>query len=135
GSTALSNFGHNIDLRFGATNNVVGGVAAGAGNRIAFANDALRSGVRIRTGAYNNLISSDAIFGNGQLGIDADQPGGGSGYGVNTNAPCESGVVANAANGGQNFPTLSNIYSGSITRVRGSLNSKVSRVYTLQFFD
>jgi hypothetical protein len=68
------------------------------------------------------------IFSNAELGIDLAT------FGVTANVACESGVAANAANAGQNYPVLSNIYSGTMTRVRGSLDSKTSRNYTLQFF-
>ena len=88
----------------------------------------------VRSDAYNNLISGNSIFSNGALGIDLDPTSGGSGSGANAIVACESGVAANAANGAQNFPTLSNIYSGTLTRVRGSLNSSKSTAYKLQFF-
>jgi hypothetical protein len=42
--------------------------------------------------------------------------------------------VSFAANAGQNFPSLSSVYSGTSTRVRGSLNSKINKTYALQFF-
>lgn len=127
GITALGNFGHNIDLQPGATNNLIGGTSAGAGNRLAYA-QGIYCGVRVRDGAYNNLISGNAIFGNGTLGIDLGT------FGVTANTGCESGMTSAQANYGQNYPTLSNVYSGAITRIRGSLNSKVNQTYTLQFF-
>ena len=134
GVGALGNFGHGIDLQPNATSNVIGGIAAGAGNRIAFAQDSLRSGVRVRTGALNNLISGNAIFSNGALGIDLDPADGSSSPGVNPIVPCENGVAANAANGGQNYPVLTNVISGAGTKIRGSLNSAQGGTYTLQFF-
>ena len=134
GVGALGNFGHGIDLQPDATNNIIGGIAPGAGNRIAFAQDSLRCGVRVRTGAFNNLISGNAIFSNGALGIDLDPTDGSSSPGVNRIVPCESGVASDAANGGQNYPVLTNIISGAGTRIRGSLNSVQGKVFTLQFF-
>ena len=43
-------------------------------------------------------------------------------------------MAANAANAGQNFPILSNVYSGTITRIRGTMDGKTGKTYTLQFF-
>ena len=141
GTNSLPNNYHNVDLQLGSSNNVVGGTASGAGNRLAFAS--LNSGqlgygsycgVRVRTGAQNNLISGNAIFSNGALGIDLDPTSGSSGTGYNPIVNCESGVAADAANAGQNFPMLSNVYSSTITRVSGSLDSASGKSYTLQFF-
>ena len=134
GVGALGNFGHGIDLQPNATNNVIGGIVPGAGNRIAFAQDSLRCGVRVRTGAFNNLISGNAIFSNGALGIDLDPTTGGSGSGTNPIVHCESGVAASAANRGQNYPVLTNVVSGGGTRIRGWLDGTQGKSYTLQFF-
>jgi titin len=127
GTSALGNVWHGIDIDVGSTNNTVGGSAAGAGNRIAFA-QSVYAGVRVRNGSMNNLISGNAIFSNGALGIDLGNNG------VNTIYDCESGVPAAAANAGQNFPVLANAYSGSGTRIRGTLDSSPDKTYLLQFF-
>ncbi len=127
GASALGNTFHGIDLDVNAANNTVGGVAAGAGNCIAFANG-IYAGVRVRNGSVNNLISGNAIFSNGSLGIDLGA------YYVNANYDCESGVPAGAANAGQNFPVLSDVYSGNGTRIRGALDSSPGKTYALQFF-
>jgi len=127
GTNALGNAAHGIDLDVNATNNTVGGAAAGAGNRIAFAQTNY-AGVRVRTGALNNLISGNAIFNNGALGIDLGNNG------VNTSVDCENGVAANAANKGQNYPVLTNVYSGTATQIRGTLDSGAGKTYLLQFF-
>jgi parallel beta-helix repeat protein len=139
GTNNLANRLHNVELQNGATHNVIGGTN-GAGNRLAYASmnyNQLYCGVRVRTGAAQNLISGNSIFSNGALGIDLSPPTDSAfanGTGVNPILGCESGVVSVAANDGQNFPTLSNVVSGTITRVRGSLNSSKSTAYTLQFF-
>ncbi|HEY5044035.1 MAG TPA: hypothetical protein VIK53_18845, partial [Verrucomicrobiae bacterium] len=127
GTNALGNLYHGIDIDMGSTNNIVGGSVAGAGNRFAFA-QSVYCGVRVRTNAFNNLISGNSIFGNGALGIDLNVAG------VNSIYDCESGVAANTANAGQNFPTLSNAYNGTSTRIRGTMNGKTGKPYTLQFF-
>ena len=127
GTNALGNMAHGIDVDVNATNNTVGGPATGAGNRIAFA-QTVYAGVRVRTGALNNLISGNSIFSNGALGIDLGNNG------VNPNVDCESGVAANAANAGQNYPVLTNVYSGNATQIRGTLDSGTGKTYLLQFF-
>ena len=126
GTSALGNTFHNVELDVNATNNTIGGSLAGAGNRIAFAQN--YTGVRVRDGSVNNLIGGNSIFSNGALGIDL------GGYGVNSIYDCESGMAADAANAGQNFPTVSNVYSGTITRIRGTMDGKTGKTYTLQFF-
>ena len=127
GSSALGNGNQGVDLDVGSTNNTIGGTATGAANRIAFA-QTIYAGVRVRDGALNNLISANAIFSNGGLGIDLGTNG------VNSIIGCESGVAANAANRSQNFPVLSNVSPGSVTRISGTLNSAQSKTYVLQFF-
>lgn len=128
GVGALGNTDHNVELDINATNNFVGGPAAGQGNRIAFALTPMYSGVRVRIGSLNNLISGNSIFSNANLGIDLGN------FGVNPNVNCESGVAANAANRGQNYPVLTNAVSGSATRIGGAFDSAPGKSYTLQFF-
>ncbi|MGA2852658.1 MAG: hypothetical protein ABSE90_00800 [Verrucomicrobiota bacterium] len=131
GTNALGNVYQNVELDVNATNNTIGGSTPGAGNRIAFAMFTAgygHAGVRIRNGSSNNLISANCIFSNTDLGIDLGN------FGVNTNVACESGVAANAANRGQNYPVLTNVYSGSATQIRGTLDSGAGKTYLLQFF-
>jgi titin len=127
GTNALGNTFHNIELDINATNNMIGGSAPGAGNHIAFAQTSLRSGVRVRPGSLNNLISGNSIFSNAELGIDLGT------FGVTPNVDCETGQ-SGAANAGQNYPVLSNAYSGVTTRIRGTLDSGAGKTYLLQFF-
>jgi titin len=136
GTSALGNLLHGIDIfdvAVGSTNNTIGGTAAGAGNRIAFAQTAFYSGVRVRNGSSNNLVSANSIFSNAELGIDLGFGNQGT-FGVTLNVPCESGIAANAANAGQNYPVLTNVYSGTATQIRGTLNSGTGKTYLLQFF-
>jgi titin len=127
GTDALGNMFHGIDLDVNSASNTVGGSAAGAGNRIAFAKT-VYAGVRVRNGSVNNLISGNAIFSNGALGIDLGNNG------VNAIYDCESGVPTGAANAGQNFPALSGAYSGNGTLIHGTLDSGSGKTYALQFF-
>jgi hypothetical protein len=108
---------------------MIGGSQTDAGNRIAFApirSGINYSGIRIRDGSTNNLVSRNAIFSNGGLGIDL-----GSTYLVNSNDNCDLDTGANML---QNFPELSQAVSGSGIGVRGTLNSKASSTFNIQFF-
>jgi titin len=128
GTNALGNTGHNVELDVDATNNTIGGATTAAGNHIAFANSSLHSGVRIRAGSFNNLISCNMIFSNSELGIALGV------YNVSTNVNCETGQ-AGQANNGQNYPILTNIYGSSVaTLICGTLDSAAGKSYTLQFF-
>jgi parallel beta-helix repeat protein len=127
GTNGLGNTFHGIDLDVKANTNFIGGSASGAGNRFAFAKT-IFAGVRVRNGSTNNLISGNSIFSNGALGIDLGNNG------VNPIYDCESGVPAGTANAGQNFPVLTDAYSGNGTRIRGTLDSGSGKTYLLQFF-
>jgi titin len=134
GTNALGNVRHNVDFDVNATNNTIGGSTSGSANHIAFAKTSLFNGVptpydgvRVRNGALNNLISGNSIFSNAELGIDLGT------YGVTPNVDCETGQ-GTAANAGQNYPVLSNVYCGTVTLIRGMLDSGKGKTYTLQFF-
>jgi parallel beta-helix repeat protein len=127
GTNALGNTFHGIDVDVDSSNNIIGGTATGAGNHIAFAGT-IYAGVRVRDGSGNNLISGNSIFNNGALGIDL------SSVGANPIYDCQSGMPLNVANAGQNYPIISNVYSGNLTRIRGKLDSSSGKTYTLQFF-
>ena len=73
------------------------------------------------------MISGNSIFSNTGLGIDLGT------YGVTANVDCETGQ-GTAANAGQNYPVLSNVYCGTVTLIRGALDSGKGKTYTLQFF-
>jgi titin len=134
GTNALGNLYHNIDIDAGSISNTIGGAAAGAGNHIEFAQTPLYSGVRVRTGAMANLISGNCIFSNAELGIDLSPPDGSSGYGTNSIVHLETNVAVNAANAGQNYPVLTNVYCGTATQIRGTFDSGTNKTYVLQFF-
>ena len=107
----------------GACNNMIGGDGS-AGNRIAFA-QGVYTGVRIRNGSTNNAILGNAIFSNDALGIDLGTAG------ITANDGCDPDTGANMQ---QNFPVLAQAVSGNGTGVRGTLNSKASQAFLLQFF-
>jgi hypothetical protein len=112
-----------VECEAGACNNTIGGNGS-AGNRIAFA-QSVYAGVRIRVGSTNNAILGNAIFSNGALGIDLGT------VGVTANDPCDADSGANMQ---QNFPVLTQAVSGNGTGIRGTLNSKASSTFLLQFF-
>jgi titin len=125
GTSPLGNGLPGVDCDAGSTNNMVGGI--GVGNRIAFS-PAPYSGVRVRSGstnAVNNLLSANAIFGNGALGIDLGLAG------KTANDACDADAGANRL---QNFPVLSSAISSSSTAIRGSLESTSGGSFKLQFF-
>ena len=122
---------HGVQFDTGSSNNILGGLTSGAGNSIAYAKTipTTYAGVRVRTNAFNNLISGNSIFKNAGLGIDLGNQG------VNPNVDCETGVVATNANRLQNYPILSNAASGTLaTLIRGSFDSAQSNTYSLEFF-
>lgn len=118
GTAALGNGLNGVFINGPA--NSVGGAAAGAGNRIAF--NAL-DGIFVAGGAGNRL-SSNSIFGNGDLGIDLGANG------VLANDPDDPDTGANEL---QNYPVLTAASSGS-TSVEGNLDSIASTQFTLEFF-
>ncbi len=130
GVSPLGNTSHGVEIYIGDSN-IVGGVAAGAGNKIAYA-PTLRSGVRIRNpvpgASVGNLISGNSIFANANLGIDLEP------VGVNNNVACNAGT-ANNANRGQNYPVLTLAASDALSvGVKGTLNSTTSTTFQIQFF-
>jgi hypothetical protein len=126
GTLSLGN-GVGILLQQGASNNLIGGTGAGAGNLIAFNTGA---GVVIGASATDsgtaaNTIRANAIYGNGALGIDLGTDG------VTLN---HSGS-AMGPNNFQNFPVLAAAPLGTGTLVTGTLSSLPNTTYTLDFYN
>ena len=124
GISPLGNAAHNVEFDLGSTNNVLG--VTGAGNYIA--NALNYTGVRVRSGAYNNLISGNCIYSNKTYGIDLGTSG------PNAITHLQAGVSGTDANRLQNFPALSNAVSDTATVIRGSLDSVLNNSYRLEFF-
>jgi parallel beta-helix repeat protein len=125
GVSPLGNKSIGVDCDAGSTNNVIGGVVAAAGNRIAFNTGA---GVWVHTAttnAINNLITCNLIFSNSALGIDLGPAG------VTTNDPCDVDIGGNML---QNFPVLTQAVYGVGTTIRGTLGSTANSTFLLQFF-
>ena len=106
-----------------ASNNTIGGTAAGAGNVIAHnTND----GVNI-FGGQNNAVLGNSIFGNGDVGINlSDDPG------ITPNDPCDGDGGSNSL---QNFPNLTSASTGAAsTTIFGTLDSVIGGTYRIEFF-
>jgi hypothetical protein len=104
---------------------LIGGTAAGAGNRIAF-NSSL--GVSV---TYSNsvvAILGNDIYANGSLGISL------SGGGVPT--PNDDGDADTGPNNLQNYPVITTVTVSpkTMVHVSGSLNSEANKTYRLEFF-
>jgi titin len=122
GSAALGSGSYGVLIDNGAVNTTIGGVAAGAGNRIAFNQD---DGVFV-SGGTGNSVRGNAIFSNGVLGIDL------SPHGITAN---DAGDGDTGPNNLQNFPVLSSVtVSGSNTIVTGSLNSIAGTTFLIDFY-
>ena len=128
GTIPIPNQADGIQLFFSASNNTIGGTASGAGNIIA---DNQGEGVTVGLSASDqcvgDVILSNSIFGNSQIGIDLGNDG------VTLNSP---GSPHTGANNLQSFPVLHEAvaFTGLSTVVVGSLNSSPSATFTLQFF-
>ena len=108
-------------------NDTIGGVAAGAGNLIAFNQG---PGVWVPD-STNSPILGNSIYSNAGLGIDL----GGNGTtpdGVTPNDACDADTGGNNL---QNFPVITSVTPGATnTTIAGTLNSTASTQFRLEFF-
>ena len=114
----------------GPNNNRLGGTTAAEGNLIV--NNGAGGGGWDGVALYNsasiigNAILGNSIYANGDLGIDLMNNG------VTANDPGDGDTGPNNL---QNFPVLSAVYtSGSTVDLIGSLNSKASSYFRVEFF-
>ncbi len=122
GTAALGNQ-RGIMVTDGASNNQIGGTAAGEGNLISgnTATGLLMDGLSV-----GNAILSNSIHTNNGLGIDFH------GNGITAN---DTGDGDTGPNNLQNFPVLTAASSnGASTAISGSLNSTANTTFTIQFF-
>jgi len=113
----LPNLYQGIQIDRGS-NNRIGFTNQWSGNIIA--NNGI-NGVNIAFG-INNSILGNSIYDNFKMGINLGIQGRNSGY--DTNAP----------NHYQPYPVLNGAYSGSVTRIVGSLSAESNSTYLLEFF-
>jgi len=108
------------------TNNVVGGIASGASNRIAHNGG---NGVEVSgSGSAGNNVLSNSIFSNGGLGIDLNNDG------VTDNDIDDTDAGANNL---QNFPVITSVIgipTTGDTFISGTLNSTPSLDFVVQCF-
>ncbi len=123
GTNALGNGYANVLLQLGATNNVIGGTGAGAGNAIAFSGGA--GVLLLNADTTNNAIRGNSIFSNGFLGINFS----------NTTVAVNHTGFLGGPNNMQNYPVITNAfgYSGS-TIVLGKLNSLANQTYFIDVY-
>ena len=125
GISPLPNSIHGIEILNSATGNIIGGLAPGAANRIAFAQTAQYDGVRVRDGSAGNVIRGNAIFGNAELGIVLSVTG------VSAN---DLGDGDGLANNLQNVPVLGVTSGRHRTTIAGTLNSSSGAQFLLDFY-
>jgi CSLREA domain-containing protein/uncharacterized repeat protein (TIGR01451 family) len=116
----------------GASNTIIGGVGANAGNVIANNGDAgvavlPRSTIPGAELAVNNSILGNSIYNNGGLGIDLEASG------ISTNDPGDGDIGANNL---QNYPILTGALTRSTgTTITGTLNSTANSTFTVEVFN
>ncbi len=117
----------------GADDNLVGGTVSGASNDIAGNGGGLSGGNGVTVagaGSTGNRILRNSITDNEDLGIDLGSAE--FGDGVTPNDPKDPDT---GANGLQNFPVLTSVaQSRGQTTIKGKLNSKPDKTFTIQFF-
>ena len=132
GLTPLGNSWGGILLPVGITQIVIGGIAPGEGNVIAFNGKSTDpgSGVIVE-GTPGNTIRGNSIHDNvGAYGLGID-------LGSNGVTPNDQGDSDPGPNGYQNFPIVSSATSlapGSGTRIQGVLHSAATMTYDLDFY-
>lgn len=127
GTAVIHNDIDGVLLTNEASSNSLGGATPSAGNTIAFN---IGNGIRVESGS-DNLILSNRIYGNTQLGINL-VGGQENAFGVTANAP---GGPHAGANRLQNYPILTAVApSGNATFVQGTFNSAPNTTFTIQFF-
>jgi CSLREA domain-containing protein len=115
---ALGNGANGVLVVSNASGNFIGGAAINAGNVVAFN---VLDGVAVSSGV-NNAIEQNAIYSNGDLGIDL----GASGVTANDALDADTG-----ANNLQNFPVLT---SASTAQFKGFLNTTPNSNVNVQIY-
>jgi hypothetical protein len=124
GTQPLGNLHRGVRFSYYSLNNTVGGTTPGSGNTIAYNSS---GGVTLRTIALTgNRILGNSIFSHTPLGIDVAEDG------VTSNDP---GDTDGGPNGRQNYPVLTSAaVSATNITISGSLDSKASEAYRIEFF-
>ncbi len=123
GGAEIRNGNHGVFVNNG-TGNRIGGTAAGAGNVIAL--NSGRGVVVNNNSSSGNSIRGNAIFANGNLGIDLAN----NGRTLNDTGDTDTGP-----NGFQNFPEIATALAGpDDTRITGTFQGAAEATFTLEFF-
>jgi len=127
---SLGNAGDGIMFE-GASQNTIGGTAAGAGNVFANSTESSQgggNGIELAYAANQNTILSNSICNNAGLGINF-------GNGPTPNQIWPPGPTGANPNGLQNYPVLiSALSTGGNTTIQGKLNAEPSTQFLIQFF-
>jgi CSLREA domain-containing protein len=129
GTSALGNSGNGISFTgAGSGFNTIGGTQTGDGNTIAFNGGdgvQLPVGVGVGTAIRGNSISSNGTT-SLHLGID---------LGADGVTPNDAKDPDTGANNLQNFPLITQaLVTGSTKTIKGTLNSKVSEIFEIDFY-
>ncbi|MBK6427602.1 MAG: DUF11 domain-containing protein [Blastocatellia bacterium] len=127
GVTELGNGSTGMFVSGGASDNVIGGPAANAGNTIAYNLDGVQilQETSLPGISRGNLVSRNTIHSNQRLGINLSFDYDGD------PAPNDSGDADDGPNGFQNYPVITSASNG---RIRGTLDSKPNAAYTIDFY-
>ena len=126
GTIAFGNSGDGVEIDSGATDNIIGAIAAGAGNTIADNNS---DGVQIvGNGTTGDAIRGNSIFGNGLLGIELGTSG----------VPSTNilGGSTTGPNNDENYPVLTIVsYTPGVgTTIAGNINSTPNTTVYVDFY-
>ncbi|HYV29872.1 MAG TPA: Calx-beta domain-containing protein, partial [Candidatus Binatia bacterium] len=128
GRSPLPNSPAGVMLYAGANQNLIGGLAPGEGNRIAFNSGGGILGVHDNT--TGNSILGNAIYGNNGLGISLTPL-----EAIDLPTPNDNLDPDTGPNNLQNFPTITNVsYSSGATLVEGVLRSTPDQTFAIQIF-
>jgi hypothetical protein len=120
----LGNGAYGVIITVGASNNLVGGTTAGAGNVIAF--NGVTAAVVYGETSQGNSILGNSMHDNGHLGIDLQDDG------VTPNDRLDTDI---GANNFQNFPVVGSAkHKGTGTSVLGSLLSRPNARFRIELF-
>ena len=126
GESPLGNGDDGVELQSGASDSLVGGVEADEANVIAYNGD---TGVQVQEGSsLRNRILGNAIFANGDVGIDLNADG------RSLNDPGDGDA---GPNGRQNYPVLASattFSNTSTTTVVGELRSRPDGTFRVELF-
>ena len=127
GVTELGNGSTGMFVSGGASDNVIGGPAANAGNTIAYNLDGVQilQETSLPGISRGNLVSRNSIHSNQRLGINLSFDYDGD------PAPNDGGDADDGPNGFQNYPVITSASNG---RIRGTLDSKPNAAYTIDFY-